>query len=718
MIVRNRTVFLSSLWLFAFFANLGLAADHFPKPFHPNYETAPNPQLMPDEIISLENQPWRFAVGDNPTSFPHQINFGFAPESDLSGVDYEKLRDPKSSKDIVWYEKEVVIPEHWEGGVLTFEGVDHVADVYVDGKHVTRHVGGYAPFDIELNNLASSGKKVNGGTLHTIKVRAEDDRLNRAIAVGKQERRPNEGVIFYGNSTGAWKGAHIRRVGNQYIAKAQHQAGADGTFKSTVTLGGTVGKDATLEVQLIDRATSKPVGTARVPVKGGKANLSIKVDQPKLWHPDAPELYDVQMKLTQAGKTTDSIRSYIGFRDFEQKQGHFFLNGKPTYLRGVLNQMVFPKGLYTPDTPEDNAKDIQAIREHGFNFQRVHNTTPRWRDIYEMENGVPVKDPVTGTTKRMGVGWALEMPSARDLRKPEALDQFLKEWAEVVQAYGHGHPGLFYYVPGNEDWGMLEDNDHWSPVADAKREKFQKQLYHTTIKNAPQGALVSVEDGWRQITGKKYGRNVAGMNASQLILSAHDYRGSGHEILDAYGKIPLNAKSGTPMPKNQKPLIMAGYDSPGDSAAFVLGEFGGKSYAAPGVENVFGYGNVYRNLGQWEHDSLQQLRAVGHVPIIRGGYVYTQVRDAGNKPHRATRLGEPGGELNGFLFADGRPKGDPKEWAKVNLENQAQREKYIAEFFRSKPEYRYNAGPERKLGSAQTPVGKCLVNHILEAGAK
>jgi hypothetical protein len=718
MIGKRQAISLSLVWLTAFIANLSFAAEQYPKPYHPSYETAPNPQLMPDELISLENQPWKFAVGANPTSFPHQINFGYAPESDLSGVDYEKLRDPRSSKDIVWYEKQVMIPEHWEGGVLTFEGVDRTADVFIDGKHVMRHVGGYAPFDIELNNLAHSGKKVDGGTLHTIRLRAEDDRSNRGIAVGKQERRPNEGVIFYGNSTGAWKGAHIRRVGKQYIAKAQHQANADGTFKSTVTLGGAVDKESELEVELIDRATSKPVGTAKVPVKDGKANVSIKIAEPKLWHPDSPELYDVQMKLTQAGKTSDSIRSYIGFRDFEQKQGHFFLNGKPTYLRGVLNQMVFPKGLYTPDTPEDNAKDLKAIREHGFNFQRVHNTTPRWRDIYEMENGVLAQDPATGTTKRMGVGWALEMPSARDLRNPQALDQFLKEWGEIVQAYGHGHPGLYYFVPGNEDWGLLEDKDHFSRVTDAKREKFQKLLYRTTIKNGPPGALVSVEDGWRQISGRKYGRNVADVNASQLIVSSHDYRESGDAIRKAYSKIPLNAKPGTPMPANQKPLFMTGYEFTGDKNAFIVGEFAGKSLAPPGAKNVFGYGKVYQNVGKWERDSLDQLRAVGEAPIIRGGYVYTQVRDAGNKPHRATRPGEPGGELNGFLYADGRPKGDPKKWAKVNLENQSDRERYIAQFFRSKPEYRNNAEPERKLGSTKAGVGQCMVNRMSKMGAK
>lgn len=637
------------------------------KPVRPTYDTAPNPQLIPDEIIPLDHSKWNFAIGDG-RPFDHKINFGFAPESDLSGVDYEELRNPNSSKDVVWYRRKVVIPSDWKGAVLTFEGVDHTSDVYVNGKHIAQHVGGYAPFSVDLKDVMNSGKRVPGGIEHEIMVRAEDDRLARDIAVGKQERRPNEGVIFYDNMTGAWKGAHLRRVDNDYISNVKHVADADGTLRSTIYVKGST-PDLHVKAIVIDRTTGKTVGISQSIVQNGKAAVEIHVTDPKLWHPDNPNLYDVKLDLLGHDKPVESMRSYVGFRSFEQKNSFFMLNHKPTLLRGVLNQMVFPKGLYTPDTPQDNAKDIRAIREHGFNFQRVHNTTPRWRDIYEMENGVLVKDPKTGKIKRMGVGWALEMPSARDLRNPNARDRFMKEWGEIIDAYGNGHPGLFYYVAGNEDWGMLEDEEHWAPASDAQREKFQRELLRTTLNHAPEGSLVSTNDGWRQITGTKYGRPVPGVNANQLILSAHDYRPTGEGLVRGYGSIPVNAKKGTPLPRNAKPLLLPGFESPGKDAAFVIGEFGGKSYASPENKNVFGYGMVYTDLGEWERDSLGQVAALGKTPYVKG-YVHTQVRDAGNKPHRAQRPGEPGGELNGFLFADGRPKGNPADWAQVNLENQ------------------------------------------------
>lgn len=663
-----------------------MAAPDSPAPIHPNYENAPNPQLIPDQLIPLKHTKWDFAVGSQqPSVFHHQITFGYAPESELSGVHYGQLRDPSSSQDIVWYHKKVVIPSDWSGGVLTLEGIDYTSDVYIDGKLLRRHAGGYAPFDIELNSVMHAGHPVNGGIEHEILIRAEDHRLDRTIAVGKQERKPNEGVIFYGNSTGAWKGASIRRVGDTYISNVKSQGHADGTFHSTVQVaspgGSGLSAGSQVELSIIDRRTGHTVGVARAPVQVGRAEISLQVPRPHLWEPDSPELYDVQVQLLKGNATVEQVRSYTGFSTFEQREGHLFLNGKPYYLRGVLNQMVFPKGGYTPDTPESNANDIREIREHGFDFQRVHNTTPSFRDIYDMENGVMARDPVTGTMKRMGIIWTLEMPSARDVRDPRARAQFLKEWGEIVDTYGNGHPGLAYYVPGNEDWGNLEDPDHWAPATDQEREQFQLSLLDKTLQHAPKGAMVSVEDGWRQMTGINGGKTTPGLNPSQLILSAHDYRGSGQELLDAYAQIPINAPIGTPMPKNGKELILNGYDFPGDHVALIMGEFGGKSFARPEARNVFGYGQVYRDLGAWQRDSLDQLRAMGSLPIVRGGYVYTQVRDAGNKPHRAPVPGEPGGELNGFLFADGTPKGDPSQWAAANLQNQRAWENRTREYF-------------------------------------
>ncbi len=670
------------------------------KPFHPTYANAPNPGLMPETVVELDGQSWSFAVGDDlghvrgtarQGAFPHTIRYGFAPESDLSGVDYEALRDPHSSKDVVWYKKEIVLPNDWHGAVLTLEGVDYESEVYLDGVLVRTHTGGHAPFDADLGKFLGKGEVVAGGRKHTIMIRAEDDRLRRDIAVGKQERRVNEGVIFYGNSTGAWKGAHLRKVEENYIADAKHDTTAEGLFKSDVKIAGAGKSNLSVVAEVVDRETGKVVGTGTARVAHGQARLEIKVNQPKLWYPDHPTLYDVRMKLVDSGAASgvvhDTIRSYCGFRSFAQDQGHFFLNHRPTYLRGVLNQMVFPKGLYTPETLEDNANDIRQIREHGFDFQRVHNTTPSWRDIYDMENGVLAVDPKTGATKRLGIGWALEMPSARDLRDPAALDEYVRQWKDIVNAYGHGHPGLYYFVPGNEDWGMLEDADHWAGVSDAEREAFQKKLYHATIESAPEGALVSVEDGWRQITGMQHGKPVKGVNSKQLILSAHDYRGNGRELVEAYGGVSVAAHSGTELPRNGKELILNGYEFAGDESAFMIGEFGGKSYAAPGVENVFGYGSVYRDLHEWTRDSLDQLHAIGKLGIVRGGYVYTQVRDAGAKPHRKLRPGEPAGELNGFLFANGKPKSDPHAWAKMNLGNLAEREKFLQEYLKLRPDY-------------------------------
>lgn len=622
----------------------------------PSHDEAPRPGLIPEEVITLENEKWQFAVGDSLTGskgelrhapFTHEIIFGYAPESELSGLDYDSIR-PAGSQDIVWYKKTLKIPSDWKGALLTLEGVDYETEIYINEKYVTTHVGAYAPIEL---NITPFLKKEAETIIH---LRAADDRLARDRAVGKQERRPYEGVIFYGNSTGAWKGAHLRKIDPDfYVSDFIHHTNAEGVFSYKLEIAGSKRNNISSEVKVIERSSRKVVAFTR-----SKSIYSeIKINNPKLWTPETPNLYDVEISLYSNGKLVERLRSYTGFSSFVQKQGHFYLNHKPYYLRGVLNQMVFPKGLYTPDTERTNAHDIEMIKLHGYNFQRVHQTTPRWKDIYEME--------------KLGVGWSLEMPSARDLRNPAALSQFTKEWKEIIKAYGHGHPGLFYYVSGNEDWGMLEDPDHWAPAPDSERERFQLLLLKATLESAPPGSLVSPGDGWRQITGIKNGQKLPGIDPEQIILSAHDYRGSGRELIDAYGPIPINASIGTQFPRNGKELILNGYDFPGNHVAPLLGEFGGKSYAPPGIGNVFGYGHVYREITDWTRDAVAQLQAVGDLKIIRGGYIYTQVRDAGFKPHIPLPADRPAGELNGFLTADGNPKSDPSIWRNINFQNQS-----------------------------------------------
>lgn len=650
------------------------------KIINPNFLTAPRPGLMPESIMDLTGIKWEFAVGDDgqhlpgimrKSLFPHQIQFGLAPEADDSGLNYETMRNPESSRDILWYRQEILLPEDWKGALLTFEGIDYESEIYINGHYAFSHQGAYAPFEADITAFLAQGSKVDGGTKHVITIRAEDDRTRRDRAVGKQERRRDEGVIFYGNSSGAWKGAYLRKINPQhYIADFKVRTNSQGLFSYSVDIQGASKGPFTTEIEVMDRQ-SKAIKKHRSLDFSGNSKIVSEffLPNPKLWTPDGPHLYDIKIKLLHQGVVVETLRSYTGFSDFTQQNGHFLLNQKPFYLRGVLNQMVYPRSLYTPGAG-DNARDIWLTRRHGFNFQRIHQTTPRWRDIYEMENGVLVKDAKTKKFKRQGLAWALEMPSARDLRSPQALAQFLKEWKEIIQAYGHGHPGLLYYVAGNEDWGMLEDPDHWASATDAEREAFQISLVTTTLEAAPPGALVSPGDGWRQITGMKNGKPLPGINPSQLILSSHDYRGTRNELAAHYQHLPVNPPAGTPLPVSGKELLLNGFDFPGSAVAPMLGEFGGKSYAPPGIGNVFGYGHVYRNINDWTRDTLEQLKAMGQIKIFRGGYVYTQVRDAGFKPHRPLPADKPAGELNGFLGADGFPKSNPALWMEINLNNQ------------------------------------------------
>jgi beta-galactosidase/beta-glucuronidase len=258
--------------------------------------------------------------------------------------------------------------------LLRFGAVDWRATVFLDGRAVAEHEGGYTHFTVDLGGLDGE---------HELVVEVEDP-ADDAFGQAKGKQRGSHG-IWYTRTTGIWRSVWLEAVPDAYITDPSLRAAADGSV------------------------TAAPGVDVRVLGLDGA---------PRPWSPADPWLYDVELRLGG-----DLVTSYVGFRTIERRGRELLLNGEPLRLAGVLDQGFWPDGVYTA-TDEELRADVAAARTRGFNLARKHVKVedPRWYAWCD----------------RLGLLVAQDMPSSHDLSPEPARERFRQEWREVVhQLEGH-----------------------------------------------------------------------------------------------------------------------------------------------------------------------------------------------------------------------------------------------------------------------------------------
>jgi beta-galactosidase/beta-glucuronidase len=403
--------------------------------------THPLPQARRERWLSLDG-PWEIELGGRRR--PIGVPFTFeAPRSGIGAGDevHERIR----------YRRLFGVPHEWRGSrvLLRFGAVDWRASVRVDGEELGTHEGGYAHFSFDLGAL-SSGE-------HELVVDVEDPAAD-AAGRPKGKQRGSHG-IWYTRTTGIWRSVWLEAVPDAYVADAWVRAAADGTVTAAP------GVDVTV-----------------VGLDGA----------PRLWSPDDPFLYDVELRLGE-----DLVRSYVGFRTIERQGRELLLNGEPLRVAGVLDQGFWPDGIYTAPDEAALRADVEAARALGFNLARKH---------------VKVEDPRWyAWCDRLGLLVAQDMPSSHDLSSEPARAGFRREWLEVVGQLS-GHPSVVLWIPVNEDWG--------EPPPD-----FQRSLVADTRAADPTRLVVDAS-GWKQLEDTD-------------LVDVHDYGAELTKHLGRRDDIPL-----------------------------------------------------------------------------------------------------------------------------------------------------------------------------------
>jgi hypothetical protein len=308
--------------------------------------------------------------------------------------------------------------------------VDWHAQVWLNGKLLGEHRGGYDPFTFEITDTLADAAE------QELVVSVWDPTDKGPQPRGKQVLNP--GGIFYTAVTGIWQTVWLEAVPQTYVHALQLVPDVDAR-----ELKVTVSTSAPAKVWA--RATDGDQEVAKAEGQAGET-LRLKIDNARLWAPDSPFLYDLRVGLDGG----DEVAGYFGMRKIEVKKdeagvNRLFLNNQVLFQIGPLDQGWWPDGLYTAATDEALRFDVEMTRKLGFNLARKHVKVepPRWYYHCDKLGLLVWQDMPSGGGPGEKLGDGAEFPRS----------QFELELQRVIDA-NRNHPCIVMWVPFNEGWGQ------------------------------------------------------------------------------------------------------------------------------------------------------------------------------------------------------------------------------------------------------------------------
>lgn len=526
----------------------------------------PRPQFVRNSYINL-NGCWKCEFSKSselPSNFKTDITVPFSPETPLSGVG--RVLEPT---EYLHYEKRFDIPSNFNKGrvFIHFGAVDQIADVYLNGVHIGSHSGGYTPFSFEITDNTKEGE-------NRLNVTVRDFSDTKQYSRGKQKF--NRGGIWYSPQSGIWQTVWLESTPKEYL----HSVKITPDFDNE-----QVRFDFEADAEVLVSVYDGDMLIAET------AEKVVRIPNFKPWSPESPFLYNV---VFSCGK--DRVRSYFGMRKFsvgkdENGMPRLFLNNKPYFHNGLLDQGYYPDGFLTPPSNEAMEYDVKTVKKMGFNMLRKHiKIEPLLWYHYCDVNGILVWQDMVNGGGKYGlevsvlpfIGVNLDDTNYKTFKRTDASqrESYYKELREMLDAL-YNCPCIAVWVPFNEGWGQFDS---------AKAYKFIKEFDKTRV--------VDSTSGWHD-------RGVTD------VISKHIYF------------TPIKVKAGA------KP--------------YVLSEFGGFSHRVNGHtfnNKMFGY-KIYNSPESLAKAYKKTFERVIIPQISKGlsATVYTQLTDVED-------------ELNGLLTYD------------------------------------------------------------------
>ncbi|MCI9112492.1 MAG: glycoside hydrolase family 2 [Eubacterium sp.] len=526
----------------------------------------PRPQFVRNSYINL-NGKWKCEFSKSkklPNEFNTDIIVPFSPETPLSGV--SRVLSPD---EYLHYEKKFELPENFNKGriFIHFGAVDQIATVYLNGTEIGTHKGGYTPFTFELTDYIKQGENV-------LNVTVKDYSDTKEYSKGKQKFK--RGGIWYSPQSGIWQTVWLESTPAQFLERVKITPDYDNEQVNFEFFGTD---DVITRIYDGENLIAETKET------------TVKIPDFKSWSPESPFLYDV--KFQACGET---ISSYFGMRKFsvgEDENGvkRLFLNNKPYFHNGLLDQGYYPDGFLTPPSNEAMEFDVKKMKELGFNMLRKHiKVEPLLWYHYCDVNGILVWQDMVNGGGQYGleisvlpfIGVNLDDTNYKTFKRTdkEARELYYQELKETVD-YLYNCPCIALWVPFNEGWGQ-----------------FDSKIAYEMLKKMDPSRTVDSTSGWHD-------------RGYSDVISKHIYF------------TPIKVKAG--------------------NRPYVLSEFGGYSQKIEGHtfnNKMFGY-KIYKSQ-ETLTKAYKRTFEKTIIPQIKDGLaatVYTQVTDVED-------------ELNGILTYD------------------------------------------------------------------
>ena len=413
----------------------------------------PRPILVRNDWKNL-NGLWDYTItskGENkPENYDGEILVPFPIESSLSGV-----RKRISKEQELWYHKNFQIPKKWKSKeiIIHFGAVDWESELWINDINVGLHKGGYDPFSFNITPYLRKGKN------QKLELRVWDPTDDGFQPRGKQIKNPKG--IWYTPVSGIWQTVWLEPVNYKHITNIHTTTDIDDSSVLIKLFSSYDFKDDLIEFVL--KEDEKVLQKTII-----KADLETKIsfENPKLWSPESPFLYDLEIKLISNGKIIDHIETYFGMRKISIKKDvngtrRMMLNNKEYFQVGTLDQGWWPDGLYTAPSDEALKFDIFKTKEFGFNMIRKHVKVEPARWYFHAD--------------KIGMLVWQDMPNGEKIERPkwqrnnffngqefipsfESEMNFKNEWNEIID-FLYSNPSIVCWVPFNEAWGQFKTEE-------------------------------------------------------------------------------------------------------------------------------------------------------------------------------------------------------------------------------------------------------------------
>ncbi|HZA30237.1 MAG TPA: glycoside hydrolase family 2 TIM barrel-domain containing protein [Propionibacteriaceae bacterium] len=585
-------------------------------------EAHPRPQLR-RPWIDLSGT-WGFAYDDDDVggqerwvksteAFDRSIEVPFPPESKLSGIGDGGFHP------VIWYRRTFAFqPAPGNRLLLHFGAVDYRASVWVNGGLVVEHEGGHTPFSADITDvLKPEGEQ-------TVVVRAEDLPSDLGQPRGKQDWRPEPHSIWYGRTSGIWQPVWLEEVPAARIDAVHWTPVPETAAIQVMVRTAQMRPGLRLRIRLSLRGDVLADDDYAVTQEEMRRTITLSKPwltvQPRevLWTPEHPHLIDAALELYDGTGLVDAVASYTAMRSVRVSAGRFQLNGRPYFLRLVLEQGYWPESHLATPSQEALQHEVKLIKSFGFNGVRMHQKISDPRFLYWCD--------------RLGLLVWGEMPAAYEFSS-RTTGRLTREWLEVLER-DRSHPCVIAWVPFNESWGVPN-----LPTSAAQR-SLVRAMYFLTKSIDPSRPVVG-NDGWEQVVAD--------------ITTVHDYTARGSTLQNRYGTPEAVDETLTRVQPSYRSVLLPG-TSVGEQPVMIT-EFGGITLSSAIRGQVWaGYG-AEPDVESFVNRYAALVDALLDSPSITG-FCYTQLTDTVQ-------------EQNGLVTEEREPKVAPERIRAINCRTSA-----------------------------------------------